>query len=299
MRSPIIPDSVSETLVSRECQIVENVLFLDGVSGTGKTMMAPILTTFDRVEIQRLEHIYEYVCALRFLGRIEEDAANLLIRMYVDLAGYNVTIARESNFRWKDLSGALSNPGGWRYLLRLFRADGDSVIDRINQDRPILQIVSHQLLGISSALFSALGTRLKIVEMVRHPLYLLEHWYSYINRHGTDPRDFTVWLSHQGVQPPWYALGWEDQYLASNQMDRVIYAIDQFTQLMEKTLADLDEASRSQVLIVPFERFVLDPYPYLQQIEDLLNTTTTGATRRALRKQKVPRQITTAGLDLP
>ena len=65
MLSPIIPDSVSEILVSRECQIIESVVFLDGVSGTGKTMIAPILSTFDRVEIQRIEHIYEYVCALR------------------------------------------------------------------------------------------------------------------------------------------------------------------------------------------------------------------------------------------
>jgi hypothetical protein len=288
---------VPKVEVSRNCQIAESVLFLDGLTGTGKTMMAPILSTLRRVEVQRIEHIYEYVCALNFLRRIEDDAAATLVRMYVDLACYNVMIARESNFRWKDLSGVLSNPGGLRYVARLFQPGGDAVISRINRTRPILQIISHQVLGIASALFGALGDRLTVVEMVRHPLYLLQHWYSYIDRHGTDPRDFTIWFSHNGAHLPWFAVGWEDKYLTCNKMDRVIYTIDWLTRLAEETLHALDDTRRRQVLMVPFERFVADPWPYLQQISDSLGTTTTASTRRTLRKQKVPRRITIAGRD--
>jgi hypothetical protein len=218
--------------------------------------------------------------------------------MYVDLACYNSMIARESNFRWKDLSGVLSNPGGLRYLARLFQPDGDAVIGRINQTRPILQIVSHQVLGIASALFGALGERLTVVEMVRHPLYLLQHWYSYIDRHGTDPRDFTIWVSHNGAHLPWFAFGWEAKYLTSNKMDRVIYCIDHLTRLAQDVLLSLDETNRHRVLVVPFERFVADPWPYLRVIGESLDTTTTASTRRTLRKQKVPRRLTAAGRDL-
>ena len=286
-------------VVNRHKHIAEQVLFLDGLTGTGKTMMAPILSTFRRVEVQRIEHIYEYACILRFLRRIERDAAIALVQMYVDLASYNVMIARETNFRWKDLSGVLSNPGGWRYVRRLFQSDGDPVIARINRARPILQIVSHQALGVADTLFEALGERLTVVEMVRHPLHLLQHWYSYIDRFGTDARDFTIWLYHNGTHLPWFASGWEDKYLTSNKMDRVIYSIEWLSRLAEEAAPTLGEAGHHQVIVVPFDRFVVDPWPYLGQVERALGTKTNWSTRRALRKQKVPRRVTTAGRDLP
>ena len=138
-----------------------------------------------------------------------------------------------------------------------------------------------------------------MVETVRHPLNLLHHWYSYMDRHGSDPRDFTIWLTHNGAYLPWFAAGWEDQYLANNKMDRVINTIDRLTQLTEQTHNALDGIGSRQVLAIPFERFVVEPSVYLQQIGDLLGTTTTRLTPRALRKQKVPRRLTTDGRDLP
>jgi hypothetical protein len=283
--------------VGRSLQLGGQVLFLDGLTGTGKTMMAPILSTLRRVEVQRMEPIYEHLCALKHLGRIEEDAVSSLLRMYIDMATYNVMIARESNFRWKDLSGVFSNPGGWRYVVRLFQPDGDAVIGRINRIRPILQIVSHQVLG--PTLFGGLGERAKVLEMVRHPLYLLEHWYSYMHRFGTDPREFTVWLDHKGEQLPWFAFGWEDEFLASNKMDRVIHSIEWLVRLTDRNFDALSEEHRRQVLVVPFERFVVDPWPYLRAIEEFLDTVSTRATGRQLRKQKVPRRLMAAGRDLP
>lgn len=292
-------ENSAQSLLSRHLHIANQVVFLDGLTGTGKTMLAPILSTFNRVEVQRIEHIYEHICALRYLKRIEEDAAVELVQMYLDLACYNVMIGRESNFRWKDLSGVLNNPGGWNYFWRLFQPDGDTVMERINQTQPILQIVSHQILGIADTLFAALGERLTLIEMVRHPLYLLQHWYSYIGRHGTDPRDFTIWLSHSGAHLPWFASGWEDQYLTNNKMDRVIYTIDRLTQLADNTRNSLGETSTRQIMVIPFERFVVEPSDYLQKIGNILGTITTKSTARALRKQKVPRRLTTAGRDSP
>ena len=286
-----------QAVVRRDVHIAPQVVFLDGLTGTGKTMMGPILSSFARMEVQRMEQIYEYACALRFLGRIEEDAAVSLIRMYTDLACYNAMIGRETNFRWKDLSGVLANPGGWRYIRRLFMPDGDSAIDRIRSTRPILQIHSHGILGISHPLFEALGDRLKVVEMVRHPLYLLEHWSSYIDRQGTDPRDFAIWVFHRGEYLHWYNAGWEDKFLAANKMDRVIYSIDYLTRLAEDTFLSLDEKYRHRVLTIPFERFVVDPWPYLRMVGEALDTTTTASTIRTLRKQKVPRRLTTEGRD--
>jgi hypothetical protein len=284
--------------VGRNTQLVDQIVFVDGLSGTGKTMMGPILSSFDRMEVQRFDHIHEYICGLSYLGRMEEDAAVSLIRIYVDLACYNVMIGRETNFRWKDLSGVLSNPRGWRYLKRLFQPDGDAVMDRIKQTRPILQIHSHQLLGISERLFTALGKRLTLVEMVRHPLYLLSHWYSCIDRLAVDPRVFMLSINHDGATIPWFTKGWEAEFVASNKMDRVIRLIYRLSQQVHETLDAMDEETRQQVMMIPFERFVVDPWPYLHDFEGRLDTAATSSTTKAMRKQKVPRKLTTDGRDL-
>jgi hypothetical protein len=288
---------VARATVSRDTILAEQVVFLDGLSGTGKTMMGPILASLDRVEAPRFEHDFEYVCALHFLGRIEEDAAATLSKMRVDLACYNSMIARESNFRWSDLSGVLGSPGGWRYLLRLFQRDGDAVMERIRSERPIVHIHSHYALGTMAPLFRALGDRMRVVEMVRHPLYLLEHAASHVMRHGSDPREFTICISHKGHSFPWFAVGWEEAYLGSNQMDRIIYFIDWLTRLVARTIEEAGDEVRKRVIFVPFERFVVDPWPYLEAIEQALGTRRTGLTRRTLRKQKVPRRLLRAGPD--
>ena len=284
-------------MVDRHLHIAEQVVFVDGLTGTGKTMVGPILSSLQRVEVQRFDHIHEYICALNFLKRMELDAAESMIRTYVDLACYNLMISRESNFRWKDLSGVLSNPGGLKYLKRLFAQDGNPVIDRINQERPIVQLASHQTLGISEPLFSALGPRLTVVETVRHPLHLLEHWYSYIDRHGTDPREFTIWLNHKGTRVPWFAFEWEDIYIESNKMDKVILSIDWLVRLADSTFKGLTDCEKSRVVTIPFEKFVSEPGPYMRRLCEVLDTNETYATKRAMRKQKVPRKLTASGID--
>lgn len=285
-------------IADRNCGFGEQVVFLDGISGTGKTMIGPILSTFKRVETQRFEHIYEYLCALRFLDRIQCDAADAMIKMYLDLACYNSMIGRESNFRWRDLSGVLRNPGGLRYLRRLFLPDGDVVIARIKNESPVLQIVSHQILGIAEPLFAALGRRLTLIEMVRHPLHLIDHWYSWIDGFGVNLRDFTIWVSFQGQSLPWFAHGWEEKFVKSNKMDRVIFSLERLIKLADDQLAHTPSPS-SQVVVIPFECFVVNPWPYIEKIEVALGSTSTRATQRELRKQKVPRTLTLDGKDLP
>lgn len=281
----------------RSTHIAEHIVFLDGLTGTGKTMIGPLMGSFARVELLRLEHIYEYLCALHDLGSLEHDAAAAMISMYADIACYNTMIARETNFRPADLSSVFSNPGALTYLRRLFMKDGDAVIERITSERPILQVLTHQAMPVLRVAFDAFRDRLRVIEMVRHPLYLLEHGASYIERHGTDARDFTVWIEHDGHSLPWFARGWEDLWLASSSADKVIYSLDWIVRRGAETLDGLSPEAREGVLEVPFEGFVLDPDPWVARIAKTIGTEPTAATARIMKAQKVPRAIVAAGPD--
>ncbi|MDP3244327.1 MAG: hypothetical protein Q8M83_01570 [bacterium] len=281
--------------LSRPNYLAEKIVFLDGLTGTGKTLMAPLLSSLQRVELSKFDHIYEFLGALNSMEKIDSDAAEYLISMYADFALYNIMISREINFRFNDLSSVFRNCGTWRYLRRLWYKDGVAVEARIKKEKPILQIIAHQALPIMDSTFRALKGRLRVIEMVRHPLYLIEHWNTYIERYGCDPRDFTIWIDYNGKTLPWFARGWEELYSVFSPMDKVIYTIQWLTNQAEEMVSRLEVTQQKQILFIPFEHFVLKPFPFLRQIEELLETKMTSATKRVLRQQKCPRKQITAG----
>jgi len=285
--------------VVREPYLVDRVIFVGGHPGCGKTLLTPIVGSLARVEIQKIDYVLEHICSLHFLGKIDDEVATVLIRMVTDLDLYHLMMSRETNFRFSDLSSIFKNPGTLRYIRRLFQPGDAAACERIKTTKPILQILAHNLLVLSPSLFKALGDRLRILEVVRHPLYMIKQWYLYIERYGTDVRDFTIWFDYQGHSLPFFAYGWEEKYLRANSMDKVIYSIEHLSLLGGRVIQNISEHEKKQILIVPFERFVLDPWPYLRSLESFLETHVTSLTRRELKRQKVPRKMIADGIPLP
>ena len=285
--------------VVRGLLLADQVLIVDGMQGCGKTLMTAVVGSFPRVELMQYSYQMEYAAALNSMGKLDDDAASSLLQMYADLQIYNVMMSRETNFRWTDLSGVRSNPNRLRYLQRLFQPGDASSAERIRQDKPILHLVTHWMLSFAPRFFEAFGSKLRFIEVVRHPLYMIKQIFRYMEGYGSDPRDFSIWLEYEGQSLPWVASGWEDKFLQSNQMDRSIYLIDEHQRSHDRAVAALNGTCRDQLLIVPFEQFVLDPWPYIREMETLLGVETGKLTRRTLKKQKVPRRMYAEGIDLP
>ena len=63
----------------RNHHLTKNLLVLDGLSGTGKTMMSAILQSFDRVENGRFIYDVEYISISSYLGAHRSDSAQSLL----------------------------------------------------------------------------------------------------------------------------------------------------------------------------------------------------------------------------
>ncbi len=301
MNSAVIGTEVRQqaAAISREPRLVKRVVCVGGHPGCGKTMLTPIVGALERVEIQKFNYALEQVCVLDRLGHLRQDASAAMVRLLTDQDLYHLTMARELNFRPADLSSVFKNPDPWRYFRRLFQKGDAAAFQRAQNSEPILHYVIHNLLVISPAMFRALGERLRVIEVIRHPLYMVKQWRLFIEAYGTDPRDFTIWIDHHGKALPFFARGWEDRFLAASPMDRVIYSIHHLSNLEREVLQGLTDAERSQVVFVPFERYVLDPEPYMQEFCRLLGTTVTATTRREMKRQRVPRTRIAAGIGRP
>lgn len=279
--------------VSRHISFSNEVLFIDGSWGTGKSILGPVLGAFDDVEKQKLDHIFEFVSNIHYFGEISEGAAISLIKTYADLDTFDSLMSREVNLRPSDDSGILNNPKALQYLKRLFVNGGNEIAQKIENEKPIMQIMSHHILPVADILFKALGKRLKVVEMFRHPAFMFDHWNSYLHRCGKDKREFTTWIKYNNEHLPWFVSGWEEEFLSLNETEKVIKSINHTYNL---TIKSLDRFKDNHVLEISFENFVINPFRDLEKISNFLNKEFKESTmKKVLKRQKVPRKSLLAG----
>ena len=279
----------------RNDQLTKNLLVLDGLTGTGKTMMSSVLQSFDRVENGRFIYDLEYITISSFLGAHRSDSVQSLLDLIIDWKLYDNFISREANFRPSDLSTIFKHPNWFEYIRRLFQVDGASVLQRIEKKNPIMMIITHQLMIAMEPLMQQFKNRIKVVEMVRHPYYLLDHWIASVEIFATTPRDFTVWVDDErGAPVPWFAHEWRDSYWSLSKFDRAVLSIES----LSRHYKDSKPAKiRESTFVVPFEHFVLRTDEYLNDLAEWIGTSTTNKTRKLCRKQNLPRLNINAGLN--
>lgn len=280
-----------------EC-LADKVVFVDGIEGCGKTMLAPIVAALDRVELLTYAYEIEYLCSLKHLDKVEDDAASATIALLADLQLYNSMQSREINFRPSDLSSVFRDSRPWRYFRRLFQKGDEAAAGRIAAERPILLLTTHRLTAYSDTIFKGLGQRAVLVETVRHPLYMLmQNVRNFTGLIGT-ARNFTIYYEYRGRRYPYFALGWEDRYSTPNDVDRAIYYLQHMISRSREMREKHGRQHAGQIVTIPFEKFVVAPDVYMRMLEQALGSTVTRHTQRMMKKQKVPREKYADSIDL-
>lgn len=269
------------------------VVLVDGITRTGKSMLGPILSSFRGVEIERMEMILERIVQLYHFGKITKDAAVSLLKIEVQMKLYESMISRNTNFRPSDHSGVFKNTRKLEYLKRFFLPEGESVLERIRKEKPIFQVQQHDVLGMSKVYFDTFGGRLRILEMIRHPVDLIYDQYTrgYGGREDSDPRIWSFTIQKKSKNLLWFCHGWENDYLLSNPMERVIKSIEARTRLYKVGYHNLSDKEKKQVLFIPFEKFVTRPWNYIRKIEEFIGRKATKHTKRSLKRENCPRTL--------
>jgi hypothetical protein len=286
-------------MISRKKYLAERVVFVDGLPGCGKTLFSPIVAAMDRVELLSYAYEIEHYCALQFLNELSMESAKAQVSMMTDMQLYDNTMGRRVNFRPSDLSSAIQDCDPSRYFQRLFQDGDSSTVEVIKKNKPILNLTTHQLLAHSEPIWSALGDRCTFIEVVRHPLYMVRQQLLNIDNLYDAVNFFTVRFLHNDKEIPYFAKGWEDDFISSSGIERVIHCIYHLTKRTEKVKGSLKKRYSEQIITIPFEDFVLNPGKWVQQISHALGSSITSHTRAAMKKQNVPRSRISQGIDIP
>lgn len=287
--------------IIRSSFLADNIVIVDGFPGCGKTLFGPIISSLERVEIMQYMFEIEFICRLFDLQKIEKDAAVTMVKMLTDHKLYQSMMGRDTNFRYSDLSSVFNYPKPLQYFKRIFGKGDMAIPQKIDELNPILSFVAHDLLAYSDPIFEALRGRLTFIEVVRHPLYMIIQQTLNMERlfASSQARDIQIYFEHKNEELPYFCSGWEDLYLESSCIDRAIYSMSYSLDKNKSKVSDLESPSNGvNYLRIPFEKFVIEPQPFLKSITLLLKTDFSNKTSKALRGQNVPRTKVSEGIPL-
>ncbi len=289
---------VSRTEISRKSRLSDRVVLVDGFPGCGKTLLSKVVSALERVELLSYSYEIEQYCQLCYLEGLSEEIAEYLIRIQLDMKLYDMMMGRNVNFRPSDLSSAVGNHNPSKYVKRLFESGDETIPERIEVENPIVNLAVHNMLAFSRPLWKALGQSCVLIEVVRHPLYMIRQQSLNMRALVSSPRYFTVHFAYKDVEIPYYTKGWEEVFVKSNAVERAIHFMDRMSTATEKARAGLKADCDANIITIPFELFVLKPAPWVETIAEAIGSTVTRSTQRVMEEQKVPRTKVAEGIDI-
>lgn len=261
---------------------VHDVIFIDAIPGSGKSLLGPIISSFENVERQTMGmYTLEHLLASNFLNLCDSQLAQQLIQQLVAYNHYNMFIGRNVNMKIGDISGPLLNPHRLKYFVRLIRGSSgtDADIDLLNNSNIAPLIKLHASIYNLSLLRSTFKSRLKFIELVRHPLDTINSWINAQNYYRYGARGFSFRLENNHITY---------DYLGDISIPNTC-PLHQYN-ILFNTLRETHEANSQDFLLLPFEYFLFNAKTCVNTLSQFLSRKPIlKQLRKSVAKQKCDR----------
>jgi len=270
----------------------KNIVIVTGLSRSGKSMLAPILSSLKRAETLKMNYTLEQYPVLNHLGLMPDHVSIYLMRYMINFIIYDSMIGRNSNFRLSDWTSIWKSSDPRKYIERLLSEEGDSVYDKIEEKDQLNIFMFHNALWHAKIFFQSFPD-LKMIHLNRHPVDVIHSWYrrGYSSEFYLKKRSALTLINFNNNNLPYYAKGWEQEYCSLSDMDRLIKMINFINSNHNKTFRELSKKNQKQVLTINFDRMVTKSKNDLKIIKSFLNTDETMYTKTVMKKERCPREI--------
>ena len=297
-------NNLDNRVMRKSKSFTNKIIMVNGFNASGKTLFSPIVSSIDSVELMSFAYEIEWCSSFLYSDQMSKEAYVEFVKMHVDHTIYNQMMSRSVNFRFTDLSSAMSHKSKWTYIKRLFQ-DGDNTIpDKIKDVKPILSLTTCHLMPFVPALTSALQERLLFIEIVRDPIFMFHQLLilqeSVIK--GCSEKDFTTRVKESGIDATYLEYySSEEVFESISNADDVNIVVSYLERMFDFYFSlDLEnlEINNSTFILIPFEKFVLSPEKWIESIVEFTGKKWSKDIDKEMRRQKVPRALLRSGRNL-
>ncbi len=277
------------------------IVFINGFGASGKTMLSPIISSMDRVESPVFPYEIQWISSFLYSSKMDEELYSEFIRQYCDNTIYNLTMGRNSNFRFSDISSIFQSPKRFKFLKRIFEKGDNASVDEIKVKKPIINFTSSALLLFINEIAKSLSNRVLFIETFRDPLYMfkqakINHKEVHVEKRE---KNFTFEVFEENERSFYFDYYSNiDQFRnldLSKSNEQIVKYLERVYQFYFNFDFNKIDMNGGKLICLPFEKFVLGPDKWIDEILSFLDIEKTKNLIKELKKQKVPRKILTDG----
>ena len=161
---------------------------------------------------------------------------------------------------------------------------------------PTLNLMTHVNTSYAKPLFDALEERLIYVKIARHPMstYMIKHNINWIKKWESNGRFGNLMYktldnNSKQIHLPLYAKKIEKEYFKANHADKAILLFDQWIRNDDSFIDEIKKTTKAKIYEIPYEKFVFEPWKYIDEIAKSLDVKLDKTTLKKMRKEKIPR----------
>jgi len=281
---------------------LNKVVFVNGFSASGKTMLSPIISSINNTESTIYPYEVEWVAGLLYAEQLSQHGFKEFLKMYCDHSIYNQMMSRNSNFRINDVSTVSNKKDFFKYFFRLFQGEDNLIPDVIKKKKPISCLTTSHLIFFVNKIFQALKNRCMFIETVRDPIYMyLQIKILFKEVYKNNPKKlFSFMAKSKGGESLFFDFFSKENAFTDLKKEKNIETIcvnylerifDFYFNFNFKNIT----THKSRFILLPFEKFVIEPEMWTKSILSFLGQKKTSKFLNELKKQHVPRKLLTEG----
>lgn len=254
--------------------LLSNTLLIDGITRGGKSLVGLLLRCIQGLE--KIEKLYsiEHVISGTYMKKIDSDFSLQIFQSLLNEKIYDNYISRNINFRAGETTSVKYPEFESEYLHRLQLSDGDSVLQRIELEKPTFPFITHEMFFEIELILKNFHN-LSVVEVLRNPFDIYFSWVkkNWGARYGTDKRAFRVTFEDRVTNGkiPWYLHQNYSLWQDSNTYNRVANTISFLTEIQITVTKKLLQNYSNKFNVIIFEEFTQNPLYHLSRIKNNYN----------------------------
>tara|TARA_B100001559_G_scaffold238406_1_gene201397 strand:+ start:98 stop:1054 length:957 start_codon:yes stop_codon:yes gene_type:complete len=267
----------------------DNVVIVTGSLNSGKSMVAPIVSSLNKVEHLRKLIEVDQVLHLTNLKKIKREVAYFFIRHYLDKSFYEQLIGRNLNYRVGDETSIFTAKNPIELKKRAFLKRGEHVIKKHVKDKTIFCMDTHDGMMLFH-LWREVNKKFKFINIFRNPIDTVNGCFN-VGQGKIENilfNEIIMFKKNKNVFPLYFLNNYRE-YPKKNTMDRVI---DEVLFCLKKEYLNYKKFKNDKnCLFIENEDFAVNSDRNISQICKFLKTKRSNFTKKIMKRENCPREI--------
>ena len=268
---------------------LKNLILVTGTHTSGKSMIAPVIASLQKVEMLRKIYTLDQIAILSNFDKIDKNISAYLAKNILDFSYYEQLIGRNLNFRYEDETGIYQSKNPKQYKKRIYEPRGQKVIDNHEKKNTHMLLDTHDGLWFYN-FWNSIGIKnLKIISIFRNPIDIVNSWIN-LDLGITEKQKLNqipLIENKKNLKPFYYY-----NFLNHSKANKNDIVIDMVGECFLKDLKSYEKIKNKQnILRIEFDDFAENTNKITKKISKFLKLNSSEFTRKIMIRERLPRDL--------